>query len=118
MKWLKSYKLFESSEEQKYLELSKLLQSEIFDDMDIYYYDTEESGEWDDNKNFDFWEWQWDFEGEKRGINVRIPDGSKQNRLIVKLNEYKSSFENELGIKIHFYNSQNNNYIIITLLEV
>lgn len=117
MKHLKSYQIFESkTDEENYLELSKILQSEIFDNMDIYFYDTEENGDWDDDKEFDFWEWNYDFDGEKRGIIVRVRSKENQRKLFDNLEKYRQSIENYLDIKINFYFSGNRKYILINII--
>ena len=114
MKWLKSFRVFESNtEEKKYLELSKLLQSEILDHMDIYYYNTEEDGEWIDEKDFDFWEWNHGFNGEIRGINIKVNSKNNQTKLFESLEKYRGIIESQLDIKINFYFSGNRKYIII-----
>lgn len=117
MKHLKSYKIFESkTNEEDSLELSKILQSEIFDDMDIYFYDTEENGDWDDDKEFDFWEWNYGFDGEKRGINVRVKYKENQTKLFESLEKYREFIESQLDIKISFYFSGNRKYILINII--
>lgn len=121
MKHLKSYQIFESNtDEENYLELSKILQSEIFDDMDIYYYDTEEDGEWDDQKDFDFWEWNYDIDGNIRGMNIRISGNRKNMKrkdrrvlLFETLEKYKKAIESQLDVKITFYLSNDKHYINI-----
>jgi len=123
MKHLKPYQIFESkTDEENYLELSKILQSEIFDDMDIYYYDTEEDGEWNDKKDFDFWEWNYDIDGNIRGMNVRIAGNRKnmkrkdRRRLLFEtLEKYKEAIESQLDLKIVFYLSNEKNYININI---
>lgn len=120
MKHLKPYKIFESkTDEENYLELSKILQYEIFDDMDIYYYDTEEDGE-NDKKDFDFWEWNYDIDGNIRGMNVRIAGNRKnmkrkdRRRLLFEtLEKYKEAIESQLDLKITFYLSNDKHYINI-----
>ena len=92
MKYLKKYKLFESNIEDKYDELSKLLQSEIFDDMNIDF-----SGEQYPKHGLEYWKLYPSYKGslQLEVCNLKVKDCAK---IIKKLEDMKMVINSILDI--------------------
>jgi hypothetical protein len=93
------FKIFESESSisknnQEYQTLSNILQSEIFDDMDIQII-TDESWEDDDSPEHKFWCYNYHSSGERLNTGSEIP----QDRKIMKIFVYNISLEECLVIE-------------------